>query len=134
MDTAELSTITGAECHIASYSAEVDAAHRAEEQQSPAPLVNHLRRESAFLVLAPVLSTNYPTKTTSELRPSTSDSQIALAIPVPQDIAAPEGTQKTRRSSSTGSDTMRKRFLRLGPIFGGESFQDFVEMDEESVE
>jgi hypothetical protein len=98
----------------------------------------------AFLTLAPIASDTYPTSRPNQTTPKTDAKPMSPAdfVPVlnqePSAIATASVQeslgehQKTRRSSSVGSDTPGKpRFLKLGPVFfGGEpGVTDYAEVD-----
>lgn len=97
------------------------------------------RRPSAFLVLAPTASANYPTSPQA-LSPATSKEPVSpaegLASPVvkPTENVAPEieATPKEHRSDSVSSNASAQfKFLKLGPVhFGkGDGATDYAETD-----
>ncbi|EOD48042.1 uncharacterized protein LTHEOB_9803 [Neofusicoccum parvum] len=109
-----------------------------------APNMNSLlsaRRPSAFLVLAPTASSNYPASPTSLTPTSPSVSGAKEPVSPTQELASPvtkpvenemEVTAKQRRSSSVSSNTSAQfKFLKLGPVhFGkGDGATDFAEME-----
>jgi hypothetical protein len=78
-----------------------------------------------FLVLAPVSSDTYPMShpPAASTRAASALAQVAPA-PAKDLAAAPlvEATPKGRRSSSSSissAESVRLRFLKLGPVFGG---------------
>ncbi|KAF2091097.1 hypothetical protein K490DRAFT_62423 [Saccharata proteae CBS 121410] len=100
------------------------------------------RRESIFLALAPVSSSNYPVTPmgTSPINAGASDG--AAPVSPTEELASPavkapemSVTKKERRSSSVSSNSSSGapfKFLKLGPVhFGGEpGGSDFAEVDE----
>jgi hypothetical protein len=117
-----LSEITGTDSHIAPPSTTI------KSTMAQSTSKESLRRDSLFLVLAPVLSTDYPApqSATTIASPSTE-----AAAPVPE----VQPVKKERRSSSVSSSEglFKRKVLKLGPVFGGQqnSGSDFVELDEE---
>jgi len=97
--------------------------------------------DPVFLSLAPVLSSSYPSQPASRSSSLSSVDASALAgQPEPEQAvdltssAEPSDQMvKERRSSSMSSNSSaRRRFLKLGPVHGGDQpQQDFVEVDEE---
>ncbi|KAH7052319.1 hypothetical protein B0J12DRAFT_70277 [Macrophomina phaseolina] len=99
------------------------------------------RRPSAFLILAPTASANYPTSPQA-LSPTASPAkepispadELASPVAKPTENVAPEieATPKARRSSSVSSSASGQfKFLKLGPVhFGkGDSATDFAETE-----
>jgi len=98
------------------------------------------RRESAFLVLAPVKSDTYPVDKphrAASVASSTSAKSVEASkndtSAIDSTVAAEpiNGTQKTRRSSSMSSTGSQHRFLKLGPVhFGGDPLEsDFADAE-----
>lgn len=97
-----------------------------------------------FLILAPILSSDYPSQPSSRASSVNSTTAPAPALAaagllstsaiddsVPADAA--EQVKKDRRSSSVSSTgAFRRRILKLGPVHnGGEpGVSDYVELDE----
>ncbi|RDI82929.1 hypothetical protein Vi05172_g7213 [Venturia inaequalis] len=111
--------------------------------QTPRP-TRPMFPEGGFLILAPTLSSDYPSEAIS--RASSTGSTTAApptlsvaALPstsaiddsVPDDAA--QSVKKDRRSSSISSTGgFRRRVLKLGPVHNGEvTVSDYVEADEE---
>lgn len=123
MDPSLLSEISGTDCHIGG----LDKNQKCSAQCDPTTCSHNIerRRDSAFLVLAPITSDNYSSQQSS---PSTSRS-------APTNLTPPvvEPVKKERRSSSTGSSgAFGKCYLKLGPIHGGgdPGVADYVNVEE----
>jgi hypothetical protein len=120
-DSSVLSEITGTDSHIAPPASATTSAMAQTIEQGT------VRRDSVFLVLAPVLSTDYASASAAKT-PSQS-TEAAGPVPVVQPV------QKERRSSSASSSEspFKRRVLKLGPVHGGQhkTGSDFVELDEE---
>lgn len=118
-DSSILSEITGTDSHIAPPTTTPTSTMAAVTTQQPA------RRDSTFLVLAPVQSATYAASSSAASTPATEG-----AAPVPE--VAP--VQKERRSSSVSSGEVlsKRRVLKLSPVHGGAqgSGSDFVDLDE----
>ncbi|KIW08986.1 uncharacterized protein PV09_00889 [Verruconis gallopava] len=120
IDASILSEITGTDSHIAPPTSPV------QTTMVQTPIQASARRDSGFLVLAPVLSTDYPIPLSSATAPSTS------AVEVPATEAEPMKKERRSSSVSSGDGLFKRKILRLGPIHGGDrSGSDFVELDEE---
>jgi len=118
-----LAEITGTESHIAPISTVTNTTPKMVESTAQA----NFRRDSVFLVLAPVLSTDYPASAPTS---TTSTPSIESVAPVPVVIPV----KKDRRSSSVSSSDalFKRRILKLGPVHGGQDGgSDYVELDEE---
>lgn len=114
-----LAEITGTDSHIAPISSPT-----IKMAQSAAQIA--FRQESFFLVLAPVLSADYPTLPTAS---AASTPAVVAATPVSELLPI---IMKDRRSSSVGSDgSFKPRILKLGPVHGGQQNggSDYVEED-----
>jgi len=117
--------------------AEIPASAPASLPVAPATS-GHLRLPTltSFLVLAPVQSAAYTTQAATEAAPSLIESQNTQSetvVPAPEDtirVQEEPAALKQRRSSSVGSDSAQNRYLRLGPSFGGEKFDDFAAVEE----
>lgn len=132
-----MAAITGAECSLYSKGTFQTTL------PSQAAHTSHIPRpDSLFLVLAPVMSTDYPSPVSSRA------SSVVSAKPSPTIVGEPATSavdetepaeamvqfQKDRRSSSTSSyGAFRRRFLKLGPVHnGGEAgVSDYVNIEEE---
>jgi hypothetical protein len=100
--------------------------------------------DTAFLILAPVMSSDYPTPASSRASSlaSTKPSAPVLAgelsgsaIDMTESAEASEQIKKDRRSSSTSSyGAFRRRFLKLGPVHNGgdPGVSDYVDIEEEA--
>jgi len=139
-----LAEVTGTESHIAAYDKQVDI----PSVSKPTITTTSLRPsfpDSGFLILAPVLSSDYPSQpssrassvnsitaptpaiSTSTIPPTSAIDESALADPAAQ-------PKKGRRSSSVSSHGgFRRRILKLGPVHDGGTpgVSDYVELDEE---
>lgn len=138
-----LSQVTGAECHIAAFDKSIDIP--SVVTQTPGKLPRPLFPNGGFLILAPTLSSDYPSQNSSRASSvgSTTAAPPALstaALPSTSaiDDSAPadatEQVKKDRRSSSVSSTgVFRRRILKLIPVHnGGEpGVSDYVELDEE---
>jgi hypothetical protein len=136
-----LAEITGAECHVAAYDKTVDIPSIVKQTpRSTRPMFP----EGGFLILAPTLSTDYPSQPSSRassinsttaaapaLSTATLPSASAIDDSAPADAA--QSVPKDRRSSSVSSTGgFRRRILKLGPVHNGEKpTSDYVELDEE---
>jgi hypothetical protein len=122
IDSSILSEITGTDPHIIPSPKTLESAMA----QSSSPAAQ--RRDSVFLVLAPVLSTDYPSPISSSVSPPPS-TDAAASVPEVQPVL------KERRSSSVSSgDGLKRKVLKLGPVHGGQHASgdsDFVDLDEE---
>jgi len=140
-DAGVLAEITGAECHVAAYDKKVDVP--SVVTQTPRP-TRPMFPEGGFLILAPTLSTDYPSQPSSRassIGSTTAAAPALAAAPLPStsaiDDSAPadaaQQVQKDRRSSSVSSTGgFRRRILKLGPVHNGEKpTSDYVELDEE---
>jgi hypothetical protein len=118
-----LSDISSTDSHIAP----IPTTAQSTMAQSAAQIA--FRRDSAFLVLAPVLSTDYPTPAPTSTTSTPSTESLA---PVPEALPA---VKKDRRSSSvsSGDGIFKRRILKLGPVHGGQQDggSDYVEFEEE---
>jgi hypothetical protein len=133
-----ISAITGSEGSLYSKAASQTTLPSQAAHTSQVP-----RRDSLFLVLAPVMSTDYPSSASSRtssidsIKPSlgklpseSSESAIDMTEPAEAGLHI----NKDRRSSSTGSyGAFTRRFLKLGPVHGGgdPGVSDYVEIEEE---
>jgi len=128
MNAELLSGISGTDAHVAALNKEDQSSPPAKSATSSGGAE---RRDSVFLVLAPSTSENYASQPSS---PATSAAPQSTSIPSIPSVLPPavvEPVQKDRRSSSTGSSSLGKRYLKLGPIHGGEtSTSDYVEVEE----
>lgn len=123
MDAALLSEISGTDCHIAG----LDKNQKCSAQCDPRTCSHNLetRRDSAFLVLAPITSDNYSAQQSSPSASRLGSSSITSPVVEP--------VKKERRSSSTGSTgAFSKRYLKLSPIHGGgePGVADYVDVEE----
>jgi hypothetical protein len=137
-----LAQVTGTECHIAAYDKKVDN-HTISTTTGKLPRPSF--PNSGFLILAPVLSTDYPSQPSSRassvnsiIAPAPAISSSAITSTSAIDESAPadpaEQLKKARRSSSVSSTgAFRRRILKLGPVHnGGElGVSDYVELNEE---
>jgi len=128
-DAGSMAKVTGAKSHASSPSATT--------------IPDATSQYSGFLILAPVLSNNYASASSSRASSVNSTSAPAPNLaraPLPSTSAIDDSTpadlaeqiKKDRRSSSVSSNgTFRRRILKLGPVHGGESgVSDYVEFDE----
>jgi hypothetical protein len=135
-----IAAITGAECSIAPH----DATDAPLPSQA-AHTIRIARPTSIFLVLSPVISSDYPSNASTQV-PSTASSvsskpllasmapAVGSAIDLTGSVEASEQVHKDRRSSSTSSyGPFKRRFLKLGPVHnGGEAgVSDYVDFEEE---
>ena len=128
MNSEILSDISGTDCHIAGPDKEDQSSPHAKTTTSSS---SAQRRDSVFLVLSPSTSENYASQASppaGELSPrSTSIPSVSSSL----SSAVVEPVQKNRRSSSTGSSGLGKRYLKLGPIHSGETnTSDYVDVEE----
>jgi hypothetical protein len=140
-DASVLAEITGAECHVAAYDKAVDIPSIvAQAPRSTRPMFP----EGGFLILAPTLSSGYPSQPSSRassIGSTTAAAPALSAAALPStsaiDDSAPadaaQSIKKDRRSSSVSSTGgFRRRILKLGPVHNGEKpTSDYVELDEE---
>jgi hypothetical protein len=140
-DAGVLAKITGAECHVDAYDKAIDIPSIIT--QAPRP-TRPLFPEGGFLILAPTLSSDYPSHPSSRASSIGSTTAAAPALSTAAlpstsaiDDSAPSDTllsvRKDRRSSSVSSTGgFRRRILKLGPVHNGEkTTSDYVELDEE---
>lgn len=140
-DAGVLAEITGAECHVAAYDQAVDVPSVVTHTPRP---TRPLFPEGGFLILAPTLSSGYPsqassrassiastTAATPNLSTAALPSTSAIDDSAPADAA--QSVKKDRRSSSVSSTGgFRRRILKLGPVHNGEKVtSDYIEIDEE---
>jgi hypothetical protein len=139
-----LAQVTGTECHIAAYDKSVDIPSHHKVTETTGKLPRPSFPGFGFLILAPTLSTDYPSQfssrassinSTTSPAPAISSSEVlptsAIDDTTPADPA--EHIKKDRRSSSVSSTgAFRRRILKLGPVHnGGEpGVSDYVEIEE----
>jgi hypothetical protein len=100
-------------------------------------------QDSSFLILAPAMSSDYPSPASSRtssiasvkpLHATLSGESLESAVDMTETAEAGEQINKDRRSSSTSSyGAFRRRFLKLGPVHGGgdPGISDYVNIEEE---
>jgi len=130
-----IAAITGAECSLYSKASLESTLPSQAAHTSRVP-----RRDSFFLVLAPVMSSDYPTQASSRASSVVSTKPILTgelsgsAIDTTESAEPSEQIKKDRRSSSTSSfGASRLRFLKLGPVHNGgdPGVSDYVDIEEE---
>lgn len=141
-DAAALADITAPEGHVAACDQAVDIPSSVVTQ-TPRP-TRPMFPEGGFLILAPTLSSGYPSQAFSRASSTGSTTATAPALStaaLPSTSAiddsasadAAQSVQKDRRSSSVSSTGgFLRRILKLGPVHNGETVtSDYVELDEE---
>jgi len=124
------SEISGTGCHLEG----LEKTGKCAAENDPAVNSDNIPRgDSTFLVLTPVMSSTYPSQPAS---PTTSSPQSPSVNPVTACLNSTivEPIKKERRSSSISSTgSFGKRYLKLGPVYGGgdSGVPDYADVEEE---